>query len=80
MITKSELLFGKYIMALNQDKNDIEFRNDDALKRNQIFFDFMQQTFNHLYILYLREGRPFDRYIHEKSIEESEFSGNLKTE
>ena len=30
------------------EKYDIEVRNDDAIKRNRIFFDFIQQTFNHL--------------------------------
>ena len=54
-IVKSELLFEQYIMALNQEKYDIEVLNDDAIKRNRIFFDFMQQTFNRLYALYLRE-------------------------
>ena len=45
-------------MALNQDKYDTEVQNGDAIKRNQIFFDFMQQMFNRLDGLYLRE-----RYI-----------------
>ena len=55
-IAKSELLFEQYIMALNRKKYDIEVRNDDAIKRNQILFDYMQRTFNLLYGLYLREG------------------------
>ena len=42
-------------MAINWDKYDIEVRNDDAIKRNRIFFDFMQQTFNRLDGLYLNE-------------------------
>ena len=42
-------------MTLNQDKYDIEVRNDDTMKCNQIFFDFMQRTFNCLDGLYLRE-------------------------
>ena len=42
-------------MALNWGKDDNEVENDDAIKRNQIFFDFMQQTLNFLYRLYLRE-------------------------
>ena len=42
-------------MALNKDKYDIEVRNDNSIKRNRIFFDFMQQTFNRLDELYLRE-------------------------
>ena len=57
-ISKSELLFKQYIMALNRDKYDTEIRNYDAIKRNPILFDFMKQTFNIPYGLYLRE-----RYI-----------------
>ena len=51
----SELLFEKYRMDLNQDKNDIEVRNDDAIKRNQILSDLTQQTLNRMDGLYLRE-------------------------
>ena len=43
-------------MALNREKYDIAVRNDDAIKRNQIIFDFMQQTLNHMDGLYLHEG------------------------
>ena len=46
IIAKSELLFEQYRMALNRDKYDIGFRDYDAINRNQIFFDFMQGTFN----------------------------------
>ena len=67
-------------MPLNRDKYYIKVRNDDAIKRNQIFFDFMQQTFNFMDELYLREICLFDRFNHEKSIEEAECSGNLKNE
>ena len=42
-------------MALNQDKYDIEVRNGDAIKRNQILFDFMPRTFNLMDGLYLHE-------------------------
>ena len=42
-------------MALKQDKYDIEVQNDDARKRKQIFFDFMQQKFNCMDGLYLRK-------------------------
>ena len=58
LIAKRELLFEIYIMALNQDKYDIEVRNYNAIKRNQVFFDLMQQTFNHLDGLYLRKICP----------------------
>ena len=54
-IAKSELLFEKYRMDLNQEKYDIDVRNDDAIKHNQIWFDFMQRTFNILDRLYLHE-------------------------
>ena len=55
-IAKSDLLFEKYRMALNQDKYNIEVLNDDAIKCNQILFDFMQQMFNNLDGLYLRDN------------------------
>ena len=42
-------------MALKRKKYDIEVHNDDAIKRNQIFFDFMQRTFNFMDGLYLHE-------------------------
>ena len=42
-------------MALKRYKYDIEVQNDDAIKRNQIFFDFMQQKLNLLDGLYLHE-------------------------
>ena len=54
-ISRSEVLFEQYIMAVNWDKYDIEVQNDDAIKRNQILFDFMQQTFNCLDVLYIHE-------------------------
>ena len=57
-ITKSELLFEQYRMALNWEKYDIEFLNDDAIKHNQILFDFMQRILNSLYGLYLYEKCP----------------------
>ena len=42
-------------MAFNRNKYDMDFRNDDTIKPNQIFFDFMQRKFNHLHRLYLDE-------------------------
>ena len=54
-ITSSEVLFEKYIMALKRDKYDIEDQNDDTIKRNKIFFDFMQRTFNRLGELYIHK-------------------------
>ena len=41
-ISRGEVLFKQYIMALNRVKYDIKVRNDYAIKRNRIFFDFMQ--------------------------------------
>ena len=55
-IEKSELLFEQYIMALNRYKYDIEVRDHDAIKRNQILFDFMQKMFNCLYGLYIHKN------------------------
>ena len=46
IFAKSEVLFERYRMALNRDKYAIEVRDDDAIKRNQTFFDFMQRTFS----------------------------------
>ena len=66
-ISRSELLFEQYIMALNLDKYEIEVRNDDAIKRNQRFFDFIQQTVNRLNGLYLRE-RCFLIYVIMKNL------------
>ena len=54
-IANNKVLFEQYIIALNWDKYDTEFRNDDAIKRNQTCFDFMQQMFNRLDGLYLHE-------------------------
>ena len=55
-IVNIEMLFEQNIMALNWGKYDIEFLNDDAIKRNRIFFDLLQRTFNRLDGLYSREG------------------------
>ena len=54
-IASSEVLFEQYIQAFNRDKYDIGVQNDDAIKHNQILFDFMQQTFNRLDGLYLKK-------------------------
>ena len=54
-IAKSEPLFEQYIMDLNQYKYDIEVLNDNTIKHNQRLYDFMQQRFNRLDELYLRE-------------------------
>ena len=54
-ISQSELLFEKYRMALKRDRYAIEIQKDDAIKRNQIFFDFMLRMFNHLNELCAKE-------------------------
>ena len=54
-ITRSEVTFEQYKMALNLYKYYIEFQYDDAIKRNRIFFDFMQWMFNFLDGLYIHE-------------------------
>ena len=56
IISRRGLLFERYRMALGRDKYDIKVQNDDAIKRNQIFFDFMQRKFNRLDGLYLHEN------------------------
>ena len=42
-------------MALKRDKDDIEIQKYDAIKRNQIFFEYMLRMFNHLNQLYEKE-------------------------
>ena len=54
-IANSEVLFEQYILAINEGKYDIEVQNDDAIKRNRIFYHFMKKTFNRMDELYLRE-------------------------
>ena len=45
-IARSEVLLEQYIMAINQDKYDIEVRNYYVINLKQIFFDFMLRMFN----------------------------------
>ena len=56
-------------MTPNLEKYDIEVRNEDAIKRTQTFFDFMQQTFNRLDGLYLRERCLLTYSIYDRSME-----------
>ena len=42
-------------MALKREKEAIEIQNDDVIKRNRIFFDFMPRMFNHINGLYVKE-------------------------
>ena len=54
-IANNEVLFEKYRMALKRDKDAIEIQEGDAIKRNQLFFDFMLRMFNSLIQLYEEE-------------------------
>ena len=54
-ISNREMLFEQYRMALKRYKYDIEVRDYDAMKRNRIFFYFMQRMFNRLDGLYMDE-------------------------
>ena len=56
-------------MDLNRDKYDIEVKNDDAIKRNRIFFYFMQ-------LIIFAKKMSFDRYDHKRSTEVADCSGN----
>ena len=59
-------------MSLKREKSDIEFHNDDAIKRERIFFDFVQRTFNCLDGLYLPEKCILmDTIIENQSIKQS---------
>ena len=55
LLLQGEKCYLKNIEWLLSEKYDIEFQNDDAIKRNQIFFDFMQWTFNCMDGLYIHE-------------------------
>ena len=71
-ISSSEVLFEQNRMALNQEKFDIEVRNDDAINCNQMFFDLMKRTFDRLYGLYMHEKCPLiDTIIKYQSTKQS---------
>ena len=42
IVTTIEVLVEQYRMDLKRGKYDIEVQNDDAIKCNRTFFDFMQ--------------------------------------
>ena len=72
IIARRELLFEKYRMDLKWDKYEIEVQNYDAIKRNRILFDFMQQTFNRMDGLYLHEtSLLIDTIIENQSMKQS---------
>ena len=75
-IAKSYLFFEQYIMALNQDKYDIEVRDDDAIKRDRIFFISCNER-SIVWMDYIRIKHLFDRYnqkyqLRKQSAEEVE--------
>ena len=43
-------------MALNWDKYNIEVQDDNAIKHDRIFFDFMQKMFSCLDGLYMNKN------------------------
>ena len=58
-IAKNEVLFEQYIISLKREKYAIEFDGEDAINRNQIFFDFMLRMFDHLNQLYEMEKSSY---------------------
>ena len=55
MITKNEVLFEQYTIALNQDKYAIDIEGEDIINCNQLFFYFMLRMFDRLNQLYEME-------------------------
>ena len=74
------MLFEQYRMAINCDKYDIVVQNDDAIKRNQIWFDLLQWTFNFMHGLYLRNICIFIGAIKKDQFEEAECTRNWNAE
>ena len=74
-IAKSEQIFEQYIMDLYWDKYNIEIQDDNTIKRNRIFFDFMQQTFNSLDGLYIHEN-----FLLIDAIKEDKLRNNIAEE
>ena len=62
-------------MDLNRDKNEIEVQDDDAIKRNQVLFHYMQRRFICLDGLYMDKKCLLIDAI-KISIEEAECSGS----
>ena len=55
MIANNEVLFEQYIIAFKRDKYVIDIDGEDAINRNQLFFDFMLRMFDHINQLYEME-------------------------
>ena len=51
-IAKNEVLFEKYRMSLEQEKDAIDIDREDAINRNRLFFDFILRMFDNLNQLY----------------------------
>ena len=59
-------------MALKRDMYAIEIQKDDAIKRNQIFFDFMLRIFNNLNQLHVKgKSLLIDKILKYQSRNES---------
>ena len=54
-ISKNEVLFEQYIIALKWEKDAIDIDGEDAINSNRLFFDFMLRMFDHLNQLYEME-------------------------
>ena len=48
MISKNEVLFEQYRIALKRDKDAIDIEGEDVINRNRLFFDFMLRMFGHI--------------------------------
>ena len=55
MISKNELLFEQYRIALKRDKDAIDIKGEDAINRNRLSFDLMLRMFDNLNQLYEME-------------------------
>ena len=48
-------MFEQYRIALNPDKDAIDIKGEDEIKRNRLFFDFTLRMFDHINQLYEKE-------------------------
>ena len=55
IIAKNAVFFEQYRIALKRDKDAIDIQEDDEIKRNRLFCDFMLRMFDHLNQLYDKE-------------------------
>ena len=54
-IASNELLFEKYRIALNRDKDAIDIDGNDEIDSHQLVLDFMLRMFDHINQLYEME-------------------------